>query len=228
MHQSGVRHAVPHAVGRVAHLGKRLIGIAAWVVGALILCLIPLVMVLVQAFGAGGDGYQRALIALAVGVVVLFAIGVVALNDWSLSTIIRARATWALVAVVAGALAWAAFGVDSTRAVRTIPEAGFTIPGATEVWSGTKPADGGLNSPARATLSRSFESDLVYSEVERQYGVALSDDGWTRSRSFSSSGASGDRYINWERDGYTLQLRIPTGYPDGRGPFSVVIYGPVQ
>jgi hypothetical protein len=225
MHGTGVRRPVPHAVARVAHVVKRLIGIAAWVVGAVILCLIPMVMVLGRAFGAGGDDYQRTLIALAVGVVVLFAIAIVAMSDWSLSAIIRARATWAVVAVVAGALAWAAVGIDSTRAVRTIAEAEFTIPGATEVWSGAKPADGGLNSPARATLSRSFESDLVYSEVERQYGVSLSGDGWTRSSSFTSGPG---RFINWERDGYTLQLRIPAGYPEGSGPFSVVIYGPLQ
>jgi hypothetical protein len=34
--------------------------------------------------------------------------------------------------------------------------------------------------------------------------------------------------INWDRDGFGVQLRFPTSGNPGTGTFSVAIFGPVQ
>ena len=209
---------------RAARVLRRTLGALGLVVATLVLTIGPLLYVLARGLGAGGDDFQRGFIGISVVFALCAALGIVGLADWSLSTIARSRATWFLVIALLVAVSWAIVGVDSTRAVKSIPEASLTKPDAIEVSRYVAPAKGGLNMPARASLARSFASDARAEDVEAFYRTELNARGWTYIVTYGS--IDGGRDLNWDRDGYTLQLRLDDDI--GVGSFTVVILGPVQ
>jgi hypothetical protein len=225
----------PSALGHEAHQSRRIepllivrrsIGILMLILAATVLVVSPFLLILSRAMGAGGDGFQRFLIGCVLAVVLAFAIGAAGLSHWSMRTIVRSRATWLLATGVLAMTVWAALGIDSTRAVRAVPEAALSMPGAVERARNDSSAEGGLNRPARANLYRSFGSTASSDEVEAFYRTALAERGWTYSGRFTST--QRDQYLNWDRDGFTLQLRLREPPDVSAEEFTVVIYGPQQ
>jgi hypothetical protein len=183
------------------------------------------ILVVSRAMGAGGDGFQRFLVGYALVVVLLIFVAAFCFSSWSIRSLVRRRVFWALSAGFIAAVLWAAFGIDSTRSVRSLPEAVLVVPGADEESTFARPADGGLNSPARAEFVRTMVTDQAIEEVEEYFRTALAERGWEYVWTFGS--VSGDRYLNWDRDGFTLQLRLPDPVAPS-SKFSYAIFGPEQ
>jgi hypothetical protein len=217
--ESSIRAAVLSAM----RLILASVAFGAALIGFMVL---PLVAALGRAFGGWGDGFQRFFIGAALLVVGLLIVSIFLFGSWTLREVVRHRSTWVVVAIFALVGAWAAFGVDSTRPLRQMPEAHLAVPEATEISSGTRPAQGGIGRVARAELSRSFEATGRYEEVEAFVRSALLGSGWTYSGEFGS--VEGERYISWDRDGFTFQLQLPDPDDPWSGRFGYTIYGPPQ
>jgi hypothetical protein len=206
---------------------RRLLGLVGLVIAALGVTTFPLLFYTARVFGAAGDDFQRVLMAYGIGIVFACVVGVVGLADWSLRSIVRSRAMWVVVAALSMAIAWTIYGIDSTRSVRALPEASLAFPGAVETSRFAVPAEGGGDAIARAGLTIVMTSDAKNAEIEAFYAAELTRRGWTYTVTYGSpSGA--ERSVNWDRGGFTVQLRFLSKDIQGTGTFEVAIYGPVQ
>lgn len=207
----------------IARATRRLVGLAGFLAAALLLAVAPVLHVTARQFGAAGDAYERVLIAYALAIGVGAVVAIVGWADWSTRSMLRAHATWAVVVVVGLAGAWAMVGIDSTRPLRELPEAALTYDGAYETWRRAEPAAGGWGVTPRAQVTRGFTTADPFADVVAFYESALAARGWSYTWSFESTG--GERFVEWERDGYTIQLRLPVEQGSASGPFSVTIWG---
>jgi hypothetical protein len=164
------------------------------------------------------------------------AFGSLVLSGLALALLVRGRSLRTLTAsevrVVAvavtlalGAFGWAAFGIDSTRAVRELSEAGIVFAAATETGRITRPANGSITGREGASLERTYETSARYVDVLAFYGHELESRGWSGGGYFGVS-SSDTRLYHWFRDGYTYGLDIPTGELSRSGWFRTRILGP--
>ncbi len=128
--------------------------------------------------------------------------------------------------IVAGtAVGWAAWGIDSTRPVRELPEAAIAFPGAVETHRATRPADANLFVHEGATLDRSYETSARYEDVIAFYRNELAARGWSGGAYYGLS-SSDLRPYHWRRAGFTFYVDIPTGNLATSGPFRARLIGP--
>jgi hypothetical protein len=201
---------------------RRLVGWLGFVAAVLGCAAIPVVLFAAVFSAASGDAFQRILALCPIVAIAGFFVTLLGWTDWSVAQIRRSPISWTCAALLAAALLWTAFGIDSTREVKSLPEAVLTYPSAIELGSSSKPAHGGWDSTSGATFSRSFTTTHRYSQVEAFYLGWLADAGWKGPTEY---GYSGERNIDWRRDGFMLQLHFPSE-TDGTGRFSIMIYGP--
>ena len=209
---------VREAIRMVAFLGLLLVGtlgvLAAW-----------FVFVFGGAISARSESTQPiALLCLLVGIAA-FATAVAVISGKSLVELRRSRIAWVVAALVLGGFAWAFVGIDRLRPVRTLPEANLTYPNARERGRSETPAQGGIDSQARAIVSRGFETPDTSHEVLAFYASKLAESGWTEPLH-----SKADRYelYNWERDRFTFQIEMPPDEPGVTLRYAVTIYGPPQ
>jgi hypothetical protein len=100
-----------------------------------------------------------------------------------------------------------------------MPEASMEVPGARETAVRTVAARSSIERRSPAELERAFESDGPAAEIEAFFVRTLPPKGWTY------SGKSW-RGLEWQRDGYLFQLRLPDPNEPWPGGFSYSIFGP--
>jgi hypothetical protein len=131
----------------------------------------------------------------------------------------------AVAALVAlASVGWAAFGIDSTRAVRDLPEAAIALPAARETHRRIEPATRGFGHHG-ATLTRTFDTPVTYREVLAFYVDELQSLGWTGDKS-CVAGEPRDGSCTFYRDGFTFQVDLGTGNLAQSGSFTTRITGP--
>jgi hypothetical protein len=204
---------------------RGIIGFVALVLAVLGATLIPLFAAIGQGWGAAGDGYQRFLLGSALLVTALLLGSLFLFSGWSATDLFRSRASWIIGVVFGLAITWGAFGIDSTRPLREMPEARLGMPRALEISSGTRPAEGGLNRVARAELWRAFETSSARTDVEVFFTRTLRERGWQSAGNWETSE---HQYLEWERDGYLFQLRLSDPDISWPGSFLYSIFGPEQ
>ena len=174
--------------------------------------------------GAAGDRVDRIMIGLVVAIVAGIGAAVIGFEDWPIASIRRSPWFYGFSAVIIALVAWGALGIDSTRAVRALPEAHLAYPGAVEIGRWAKPVDASLDSSRSAELGVSFSTTDSYAAVEAFYRAELVKRGWVYSWTFGSPGRD-DKYINWKRDEFTFQLQLLSPNPRATPGFTTVIYG---
>jgi hypothetical protein len=170
--------------------------------------LFPVLFYTARVFGAAGDHFQRVLIGYGIGIAVACLVAVVGLTDSPLRSIIRSPTMRIVFVVLILSAAWAVFGIDSTRSVRSLPEASLRYPGAVETSRWAAPAEGGMDAVARARVTFTMTSEATDSEIEAFYASELTRRGWMYVATYGST--DGGRAINWDRNGFGVQLRFPT------------------
>jgi hypothetical protein len=214
---------LPRTPTRWVVVFRRFVGLLGLIEAVVVIALIPIAVYTAHVFGAAGDRFERALIAAGLLVVVGLLTALVGFSDWSARTIIRSPATRICGVVLVAIVLWATFGIDSTRPLRSLPEANLTYPGAIELGRSAAPAEGGMDAVASARLSRSFVTTDPYANVQAFYRSRLTETGWMGPFEY---GSGQGRLLSWRRDGFKFQLDIPDDSATGR--FGVTIYGPPQ
>lgn len=198
------------------------IGMVGLAAALLALILLPFMIIGPFLGGGGPDEALRGSIVLGlVAAVGLFA-AMIGLLKMSPRKVIGSPGGRLLAIAFLMLILFAMYGIDSTARVRGLPEASLSYANATEVRAWATPAQGGIDAPLHATFTREFVTADRYSAVEAFYASELAEAGW---RGPSSWGGQDERYMDWRRDGFMLQLRFPTA-SDASGPYSVRIYGP--
>lgn len=131
----------------------------------------------------------------------------------------------AVAALVAlASVGWAAFGIDSTRAVRDLPEASIALPEARETYRRIEPSTRGFGHHG-ATLTRTYDAAVTYREVLAFYVRELQSRGWTTDKP-CVAGEPRDATCTFYRGGFTFQVDLGTGNPAQSGSFTTRITGP--
>ena len=126
--------------------------------------------------------------------------------------------------LICGLIGFAAFGIDSTRPARELPEAELAFPGAIETSRGASPSSGGMFGRTPASFDRSYTTSATYGEVVDYFHRELPARGWSGHYDFGIS-SSEEQIHNWTKDGFTFQLDIPRDNLDASGPFVTRIWG---
>lgn len=154
---------------RLVVILRRLVGLVGLVIAAGAVMLFPVLFYTARVFGAAGDHFQRVLIGYGIGIAVACLVAVVGLTDSPLRSIIRSPTMRIVFVALILSAAWAVFGIDSTRSVRSLPEASLRYPGAVETSRWAAPAEGGMDAVARARVTFTMTSEATDSEIEAFY-----------------------------------------------------------
>jgi hypothetical protein len=137
----------------------------------------------------------------------------------------EARVVVAVLGLALAALGWAAFGIDSTRPVRELPEAQIVFAASTETYRACRPATGTLLVREGAVLERRYETSARYEDVLDFYRRELESRGWSGGDYFGVT-SSVLRLYHWSRDDYAYYLDIPADDLARSGWFRTRVVGP--